>query len=234
MTKLRLKQTTKQKFTLQQLQYISLLPVSNVDMQQKVTEELIDNPLLEEEEVPTLEEDPEEKEIWVEEKVLPKSVDYTRSSKARSPSMLDNFIQSQPAQKASFQEMLYRQVQFLSLGEKAELIAKHIIGSLTKQGFLSCGVDMIVTEMAVYYGKTVTTEEVEAVRKQIQQLGPPGITAYDLQECLLLQLKEKQSAPVIDLAIEVITKWFLLFTKKTIQKDHGTASLDDLHFQKSP
>jgi RNA polymerase sigma-54 factor len=71
-------------------------------------------------------------------------------------------------------------------------IAEFLIGSLDERGFLAQGVPEIARQLGVDEAR------VEHVLEELQHVGPPGIGARDLRECLLLQLDhmvEEQDAP---------------------------------------
>jgi len=71
-------------------------------------------------------------------------------------------------------------------------IAEFLIGSLDERGFLSQAVYEIASRLGV------AEPRVEQVLDELQRIGPPGIGARDLRECLLLQLAhmiEEQDAP---------------------------------------
>ena len=217
MSKLRLKQKMKQGLNQRQLQMIKLLPVSNADLLHKITEELIDNPVL------AKEEDKEGLALEEGEKVttavlVKDGANYMPPKRHVASGSLDSLMMSKPAPRESFREELYRQVGFLSFTTLEKLIAKHIIGSLTTEGLLPSGIDIMVAEIMVLHYETVTAAQVERVLHQIQRLGPPGIAARDAQECLLLQLQMREETPVVACARTILTDYFKAFTKKHYPK----------------
>ena len=71
------------------------------------------------------------------------------------------------------------------------------------------------------FTQNIYTEEkhVEQIREQIIfQLDPAGVGAFDLQECLLIQLRRKKQTPAVTLAIKMLTEAFESFTKKHYSK----------------
>jgi len=70
--------------------------------------------------------------------------------------------------------------------------------------------------------------EIESLVRMIQEFDPPGVAARDLQECLLLQLKRKESeGDNVKQAITVIEQYFDEFTKKHSDKIQKSMNLDD-------
>ena len=64
-------------------------------------------------------------------------------------------------------------------------IGEYIIESLDENGYLTSS----AKEMAEAMG--VSEEEIEAVLSVIQTFDPLGVGASDLQECLLIQLRQQ-------------------------------------------
>ena len=85
------------------------------------------------------------------------------------------------AAPTSLPEILLRDLH-VALPPEEYVIANYLVGSLTPQGFLDTSVD----EVADTVGADAAT--VERVLKLLQELGPPGVGARNVQECLLLQI----------------------------------------------
>lgn len=127
-------------------------------------------------------------------------------------------MQRQTPEVLSIQEKLLHQLQLLALNDTQYLIAQHIIGSLTDRGYLPCSPRMIAIEIETIYYTKVTEEQIAHIITQIQQIGPVGIAARNLQECLLLQLGRKEPTETTQRAIELITNHFDHFAKKHYEK----------------
>ncbi len=107
-------------------------------------------------------------------------------------------------------EHLLSQLHMTRLNEKEMVIGEYIIWNINEDGYLSCSTDVIAENL------DVSVEEVEKVLEVIQQFEPPGIAARNLQECLLIQLKQKE--PRNELAIRLIAEHFEDFTNKRYEK----------------
>jgi RNA polymerase sigma-54 factor len=88
----------------------------------------------------------------------------------------------------SLHEMLTEQLGLLNLEETEAKIAEQIIGSIDDDGYLRRDTNSIVDDLAFKQNIVVENEMVEAVILQIQHFDPAGIAARDVQECLLIQL----------------------------------------------
>lgn len=94
-----------------------------------------------------------------------------------------NLIENQPNRTESLAEHLAWQLRFRDLTEEEKRIAAVIIGNLDVDGYLQAPIE----ELAV--NVSVTSEDVARVLGVIQECDPAGVGARDLQECLLLQLR---------------------------------------------
>lgn len=120
--------------------------------------------------------------------------------------------------ETSFHENLLDQLGMLGLDEKRHRIAEQIIGSLDEDGYLRREPGAIADDLAFGQNIDTTVEEINQLIKEIQQFDPAGICAVTLQDCLILQLKRlPESKPIRD-AITILDKYFEEFTKKHYDK----------------
>ena len=216
MQKLTLTQTTQQKLTPQQIKFINLLQTSNDNLQNKIEKELLENPGLTEEE----ENNPEEVPISTDTILYNETKGRGHASTSPSNNAKDwqFWLQHQQVEPLSFREHLLQQVSFLSLPSKADRIARYLIGSLSDRGLLARPLSWVIAELEVLHQETNTLEEVTQVLHTIQQLGPPGIAARNLQESLLLQLQAKKEDTHLTLSKVIIAEHFDAFQKKHYAK----------------
>jgi len=114
----------------------------------------------------------------------------------------------------SFYDHLLQQVAMLDLNDRQRYIMEYLIRSLEDDGLLRASLEGIVEELAIYHNLETTEEEVEGILKQLQELDPPGIGARNLQECLLLQIRQRKDSREKTLMARIITDHFDAFTKK--------------------
>jgi RNA polymerase sigma-54 factor len=130
--------------------------------------------------------------------------------------------------ESSFHETLLDQLGMLSLDEKSYRIAEHIVGSIDDDGYLRRDLSSICDDLAFRQNIITDEEHIEAIIKKIQLFDPPGICARDLQECLLLQLHRQQiDGRDVHMAIQVLEKYFEEFTKKHYEKIQRGLNLTD-------
>lgn len=130
--------------------------------------------------------------------------------------------------EASFMELMQQQVGMLNLNDKEKKIAIHLVGSLDDDGYLRRDIPSIIDDLAFRQNIDTSEAELNNIVLQIQQLDPPGVGARNLQECLLLQLKRKQgNNKVVANAIKVIDEYFDEFIKKHYEKIERGLNLTD-------
>lgn len=130
--------------------------------------------------------------------------------------------------ETSFHEMLLNQLGMMELDERTQKIAEQIVGSIDDDGYLRREISSISDDLAFRQNVLSSEVEIEALIKQIQQFDPPGICARDLKECLILQLKRKLGeGKEVEIAMQVLEKYFDEFTKKHYEKIQRGLALTD-------
>lgn len=242
MLKQSLQQKLLQKLSPQQIQLMKLLQVPTMDLEQRIKEELEENPALEEgaeerDEDFDNEQEAEdtslteaEKEFDISDYMDDDIPAYKLSIKNKGT---DDEEKSIPISGgASFHDLLENQLGMQNLTEEEHVLALQLIGNLDDSGYLRRELDSIVDDIAFSLGVMTKKEDLEKVLAIIQNFDPPGVGARDLQECLWLQLKRKEHGSMaIAIAKEVVRDHFDLFTKKhydKIIKKMEVISEDDL------
>ncbi len=118
----------------------------------------------------------------------------------------------------SFTQHLINQLHTFRLDEEEQDIAEFLVGSVDESGYIRRNLSDIMDDLAFTQNIYTTEDKIEDVLKIVQQLDPAGVGARNLQECLLIQLKRKQKTPDVELAIEIIDKAFDHFSKKHYKK----------------
>ena len=130
--------------------------------------------------------------------------------------------------ETSFHELLLDQLGMLVVDDRTRKIAEQIVGSIDDDGYLRRETASIVDDLAFRQNIETTEQEIEGLIKKIQQFDPPGVAARDLQECLLIQLQRKKgNGKSVEMAIDVLTHYFDEFTKKHYDKIQRGLELSD-------
>ncbi len=237
-------QTQQQRLSPQQIQYIKLLQIPSFALDQRIQEELESNPVLEETDNEQIEgeweENVEEHDRDVEplDEVDDHEIDwdeYMNNTEYDGESNWTSYNEDRKSWRdlpnpyhESLLEDLEQQVALLDLNESEKLIADQIIGSIDNDGYFRRELDAIIDNLAFKHDKEVSKEDVERVLQQIQQLDPPGIASRDLQECLLIQLKDlPENTDGRDLAIRIIRDQWKHFEKKHFSKIKKKLNTDE-------
>ncbi len=229
-----LQQGMQQKLSPQQLQYIKLLQLNTIALEQRIKEEMEMNPILEEgdqnlqNEVNEPEETAKESEDALESldehevdwDDFDTNTDYDGEtySAPRNPDM-DEWRDLPNKYEVTLLEELEQQVSLLDLNEEEELIADQILGSLDEDGYFRRELIAVADNITFNHGVFIEEDDVEAVRKKVQLLDPIGIASRDLQDCLLVQLKySDEDLPGRNLAIRIVRDAWSAFEKKHFKK----------------
>jgi RNA polymerase sigma-54 factor len=244
-----LQQKLLQKLSPQQIQLMKLLQVPTAILDERIKEELEENPALElsddthddsfEEQKDEFTESTEEYEESSNEEqyenidisdYVQEGDDEIADYKLRDDNYGDQEEKTTMPYKVetSFYEVLEAQLGMLNLDEREFKITEQIIGSIDEDGYLRRETSAIVDDLAFRQNIDTTEAEVEGLIKRIQQFDPPGVGARTLQECLLLQLlRQKEEGKDVDMAIMALTKYFDEFTKKHYEKIQRGLNLND-------
>ena len=239
-----------QKLSPQQIQLMKLLQVPTALLEERIKEEIEENPALEEAEDGHESEFEEAKDEFSdadgEDTEMDGSADeydsidiseYVKDGddevgdyKLRDsnyPEIDENRVIPIKVERG-FNELMMEQLGMLTIDEHQKKVALQIIGNLDDDGYLRREFSAIVDDLAFRQNISTTEEEIAGLVLQIQQFDPPGIAARNLQECLLLQLERKlNEGKHVEVAIKVLEKYFEEFTKKHYEKIQRGFDLTD-------
>ena len=212
-------QKLQQKLSPSQIQLIRLLELPSCELEQRINEELQDNPALEEgREVVGAEDDMQDGGEMED--------DYSNPLQNEGFNY-DDYIQDDETPEyrtrqmnyggeeedtrdipfsvgTSFGEYLKSQVYLTKMDKPQRHIAKFVVGNIDEDGYLRRSVEELVDDLSFREGLTVSDAEMQAIVDEIKRFDPPGVGAKDLQECLLIQLRQKEQTPAVCLAIRLL------------------------------
>ena len=240
-----------QKLSPQQIQLMKLIQLPTQAFEQRLKEEMVENPALEsgkEEEDELYEKDEfdnndeyddyegseniETDEINIDEYL---SNDETPDYKLQANNYSDDDDDREMpfAAPTSFHQDLINQLNTFILTDEQRDIAEFLVGSIDDDGYLRRSVQDIVDDMAFTQGIYTDEKTVEKILHFIHDLEPSGVGARDLHECLLLQLRHKTPTEYVDLAINIIQNNFDAFTKKHYDKLQSTYEISKEQLKKA-
>lgn len=232
-----------QKLSPQQIQLVKLLQIPTASLEERVKEEMEENPALEfgetgendefqdnntNNESTDTKEDNAEEEAPADEMENIDLSDYLsdgddevadyRTRDNNYPDPEENH--TIPIRvESTFHDHLLNQISMLQLDERQQKIASQIIGSIDDDGYLRRDPQSIANDLAFSQNLIVDEDEIEEIINKIQDFDPAGVCASSLQECLILQLKRKPfDEPQVKNARLILDKYFDEFTKKHYEK----------------
>lgn len=187
---------------LKQALYILQLPYYS--LKEYLKQQIAENPLLR-----SLSEENLETEIR---KILNSNDASYLKNQTYSGSKIDNsiqFSQKEPPQTQNLHDYLLQQLRMTFLNEVELSIAQELINNIDFNGYLRISSQQFCKEHGL------PLDKVETILKTIQSLEPSGIGARNLQECLLIQLKNDEQEQ--SLAYKIVKSCFKELTKKECQ-----------------
>ena len=220
-----------QKLSPQQIQLMKLIQLPTQAFEQRLKQELEENPALEsgkeknEEFEDTFQNDYENdgsenintEDINIDEYLSDDEIPNYKTQ-ANNYSADDEDKQVPYASGISFTQHLKNQISTFRLNEEEEIIADFLIGSIDESGYIRRDLADILDDLAFTQNIYTTIDELERLLKIVQQLDPAGVGARNLKECLLIQLKRKEEQPSVSLAINILENSFEHFVKKHYNK----------------
>ena len=250
MLNISLQQKMMMKLSPQQVQYLKMLQLPTLALEQKIKAELEMNPLLEEgfeEEVEVAQEEPtkdesadsaaEEKAEEVKEPEEDKYTieDYMNDDnsgyKAREVQNDEEKDDLPQPDAIPLYHRLLEQLTLLELDDEEFLLGEEIIGNIDEDGYLRRDLATIVQDLNLTHNFRIDLEKAEQVLKRIQNLDPVGIASRNLQECLIVQLEASKCDQALkNLAVRILKEMYEDFTMRHFEDiaKKMNISLDEL------
>ena len=246
----KLQQKLLQKLSPQQILLMKLLQIPTISLDQRIKQEIEENPALEDASDPTDESWDDEKsesefdEVIIQEQSLDENhndheefryEDYFDADdipqyklKASNTGPDDQHNDIPFAETSSFSDALISQLGMHQLDEKQIVIGHIIIGNIDDSGYLQREITSMVDDLMFSHNLDASEDEIRKVLAVIQEFDPPGIGARNLQECLHIQLRRKEErSEALKLAILIIDKYFDEFTRKHFDKIIKRAHIEE-------
>ena len=226
MLKQSLKLKLSQKLSPQQIQLMKLIQLPVLDFEQKLKQEIEENPALEITELTNNDEFNDDENIDVEDYINDDEIPDYKLNSYNSSNKDENSIPY--ASGMSFTQLILNQLRTERLNDLEMKIAEFLVGCIDEDGYIRQNLEDIIDDLAFTQNIITEHKTVESILKIIQNLDPPGIGARSLQECLVLQLRRKDSNEIsIKLALNVIEDSFDLFTKRHFEKLLGKYQISE-------
>jgi len=231
-----LEQKLQQRLSPAQIQVIKMLEVPTLELEERIRQELEENPALEEgEELREDEGDFDDDlnddggnndDMDLEDYMLDDDIPDYRL-KVNNTSKDDKREDIPFSIGTTFHEHLIEQLGLQHLSEHERLLAEYVIGNIDDEGYLRRTVESMVDDIVFHVGVHTTDEEMQRVVDVIQEFEPSGVGATTLQECLILQLERKKYRPEVDIALKIVRDYFEEFSRKHYDKIKKGLDVDD-------
>jgi RNA polymerase sigma-54 factor len=193
-----LKLAQKLVLTPQLQQAIKLLQLTRLELREHISQELTENPVLEE----TLEapDGGSAEESLIDKLIQDDGIygfpdGYSFRDGFTDSDEKQSFIENATKKSRSLMDHLIWQISMSDLDEHQSRIAVAVAGNLNDDGYLSATLDEIAKN------NDVSVSNVESVLKKVQVMDPVGIAARGLQECLTVQAHHLDRATPLVLGI---------------------------------
>jgi RNA polymerase sigma-54 factor len=225
-----------QKLSPQQIQLMKLIQLTTAELEQKVKNEIEENPALEhgnellDSDSNNLNSETQSEDINVDDYLSDENDDLSQNFYSTNEENNNYQTKSSP----SFHQYLDNQSRNLILNDSEKPLCEFLIGSIDESGYLRREVEDIIDDLAFTQNIITTRDDIISVLKKIQDLDPPGVGARSLQECLLIQLNKKTNKKDSILnSIKIIESEFELFSKKKFNKLSEKLNLSDNHIKEA-
>ena len=210
-----------QKLSPQQIQLMKLIQLTTAELEQKIKNEIEENPAIElgkesvENDSNEFESNNEEGDVNVDDYLSDEPEDFNQNYYSNQ----EESTNYQTKSSLSFHQFLDNQSNNLILKDIEKPICEFLIGSIDESGYLRREIDDIIDDLAFTQNIVATKKDVLSILEKIQDLDPAGVGARSLKECLLIQLKRKNSLKksVIN-SIKILENEFEIFSKKKFPK----------------
>ena len=231
-----LEQKLQQKLSPAQIQVIKMLEVPTLELEERIRQELEENPALEEgreenESESDFDDDLNDDggnndDMDLDEYMIDDDIPDYRL-KVNNTSKDDKREDIPFSIGKTFHENLIEQLGLQQITEHERLLSEYVIGNIDEEGYLRRTVESMVDDIVFHAGIHTTDEEMEGIVSMIQEFDPPGVGATNLQECLKLQLERKTYNPKVDIALRIVEEYFEEFSKKHYDRIKKNLDIDD-------
>jgi RNA polymerase sigma-54 factor len=216
----------------QQIQLLNLFFLNSLELQQRIKNELEENPFLD-----TKEEKEKDEDTKLSKDNVHDFEDFDEHGFDDVPdykSEYQNFFDYEVAPDApivnftTFKEDLKQQLSLLPLCQEDQDTAEYIIDILSPQGLMDRQLDEVADDMSFHFHTIVETDRIERGLVIVQSLDPVGIGACNIRECLLLQLRKMNvKRPDVKCAINLLEHYFNDLMHRQFEKLHHALKIDD-------
>jgi RNA polymerase sigma-54 factor len=228
----RLAQKQRLKILPQQIQLLNFFHLNTLELEQRIQQEVEDNPLLEDQknEFDTVTEkynkdsvqDYQDWEEYGYDDIPDYKTEYSgylHNDKLPERPVVGNF---------DYRKLLKDQFKLTTDNEREIELAEFIIDSLNDSGLMEQDLEALSEDISFKHNKWVEADEILVILKQVQQLEPVGIGARSIKECLLIQLNRMNiRRPDVKTAIRLLEEHFTDLHNRNMDKIKAHLNIDE-------
>jgi RNA polymerase sigma-54 factor len=228
----RLAQKQRLKILPQQIQLLNFFHLNTLELEQRIQQEVEDNPLLEDQknEFETVTEkynkdsvqDYQDWEEYGYDDIPDYKTEYSgylHNDKLPERPVVGNF---------DYRKVLKDQFKLTTDNEREIELAEFIIDSLNDSGLMEQDLEALSEDISFKHNKWVEADEILVILKQVQQLEPVGIGARSIKECLLIQLNRMNiRRPDVKTAIRLLEEHFTDLHNRNMDKIKAHLNIDE-------
>jgi RNA polymerase sigma-54 factor len=209
----------------QQIQLLKLYHLTTLELDQRIKEELSDNPLLSEDDSEENEEsnnvaDYQDEEEFSHDDVPDYSIDYSNYKAI-------NNSQRQFKEPVDFRKNLKDQIGIHLMSKKENAIADFLIDSVNDQGLLEYDISTLVDDLSFQLDVIVEQTEVESILAKLLHIEPCGIGCRSIREFLLFQLRSMEPSDQVKNGILVLVDCFEELSQRKLKKIASRINISD-------
>ncbi|RAW01778.1 RNA polymerase factor sigma-54 [Pseudochryseolinea flava] len=212
----------------QQLQMLHLFHLNTIELEQRIQNELEDNPLIEQNTDPDLATSKNDKED------IQDYQDWDEFAYDDSPSYHAKYSQQEQmpekpiVESIDFRTEALTQLSWLQLPVDEAELAEFIIHSLNEEGFLEGNAETVADDYSMKRLKIVDAVMVDKVIKLVQSFEPVGLAATSIQECLAIQLKRMDTKrPDVKYAIRFMEEFYQDLKARNFNRIMDVLNIDE-------
>jgi len=212
-----------------QLQMLNLFHLTTIELEQRISQELEENPIIEEkkQEAEADSADGSEKDYqdW-DEYGYDDVPDYRTENNQfyQQPDLPNRPL----VEMIDFRKEVMTQFSMLSLTEDERHLGEFIVNSISDEGMLENSYEAIADDYSLKFSKWIDADTVEKVVKMIQELEPVGVGAGSIRECLLIQLRRMNvKCPDVKTAIALLENHYEDMKQRSFNKITAALGIDD-------
>ena len=216
----------------QQIQLLNLYFLNSLELQQRIKNELAENPFLD-----IVEEKPPEEDTKLSKDNVQDFQDWEEQIYEDHPdykSEYQNYFDAEVApdtaivNMTTFKEDAKEQLHLLTLSDEDRETAEYIIDILNPQGLMDRPLNEVVDDMSFHFQNAIEIERIKRGLAIVQSLDPVGIGACSIKECLLLQLSTmNKKRPDVTCAINLLQNHYNDLMHRQFEKLHHALRIDD-------